>query len=172
MSESSPMTDAKHTERCCKIVFPAHSVRGQRCSRKATVEHDHKHYCKQHDPVAVEKKREQRMAVASDYMETRRRAWSCEAALKGIAHPADFVKAARELAEAADAIYALRSCLAFASQEDETDLCMNCPVCKCNWTVRECRVMLDKLAGGCQCGKWKFDHAAALEAFRAAGGGE
>lgn len=44
---------AKTLPRCCAIVYTSLHFRGRSCSRLGRVERDGKHYCKQHDPVAV-----------------------------------------------------------------------------------------------------------------------
>ncbi len=41
------------SEICCAIMWPKGSYRGRKCTNTAKVEHEGKHYCGKHDPVAI-----------------------------------------------------------------------------------------------------------------------
>jgi len=48
--------------RCCAEVWPKGGYHPGRCERMASVERDGRHYCKQHDPVAVKARDDERNA--------------------------------------------------------------------------------------------------------------
>lgn len=108
---------SKHTPdtRCAAKVWPADGRGGThyRCSRTATVVEGGSGYCKQHAPSSVKARRDKWNAKYEAESKARDEKWAaeerrerrrdqCESALSGIPDPAAFVKAARELAAAAE----------------------------------------------------------------------
>lgn len=67
----------KNTEhRCCKqvrIKEGMYFMRYKQCSRKGVIERDGKHYCRQHDPAMVEKRRNEWTAKMNLENESRRK---------------------------------------------------------------------------------------------------
>lgn len=47
---------------CCVTIHDRYSFRGRPCSKPAKVEVNGKFYCKAHDPVATQKRRDERQA--------------------------------------------------------------------------------------------------------------
>jgi hypothetical protein len=103
------------------------------------------------------------------------RAVACVNACTGMTDPekevAELRKQRDELAVACEAVALLADSLLDSENLTDHDCPATCPACSSRWSVRECRIMLSKLSGECQCGKWSFDVRAAIARARGAEGG-
>jgi hypothetical protein len=79
----------KNKERCCSLVYDAHCYVPQRCSRNASVVRDEKHYCRQHDPKAIEERNRQAQAKWDQASQKRIDEWERDAAMDQLCEGVD-----------------------------------------------------------------------------------
>lgn len=103
MKDERTNTDMSKTQEpkasCCARIHYGDWGRSRPCARSGSIERDGKYYCKQHDPVAKEAKRDEQhatwLAARKAKRDEQERIASCVSACAGIPNPAAAMAVAR-----------------------------------------------------------------------------